>query len=354
MTEDALTAPRCEPETTPRLAFLLYDNRSGSTLLSALLSEHAGVAVSHETDLVPAVLEVPARHGVLRVADLVGYLYADTRFAELDLNREAVEAVLQVHGETISREAALQALVRHYFKTHAPEAEAWIVKGPRLHYHLDALAATFPNATVLHLVRDGRAVFRSKRTTPSGHTLRTGESDVMDADLVRAAYNWQRKLDLVEGFGGLAVHTTRYEDLLVNTDTVLAGMLDVLDVSQVGRERNGTRAAFVERQIGRGYQALHTNVAGDLDPAKAARWQHDLTPAEIEAYEALAGGALDRYDYERFAQAQAGVWQQARLLGLRLRREGSRWVALGRAVRRGNAVRLLRGKAFEWKARRSA
>ncbi|NNF58890.1 MAG: sulfotransferase [Rhodothermaceae bacterium] len=337
-----------------KLAFLLYDNRSGSTLLSALLSERAGVAVSHETDLVPAVLEVPARRGVLGVSELVAYLYTETRFAELALDRETVAAALRRQGETLSREAALHALVRHYFETHAPEAEAWVVKGPRLHYHLDALATVFPEATMLHLVRDGRAVFRSKRTTPSGYALRTGEQDVMDADLVRAACNWQRKIDLVDAFDGLPVATTRYEDVLTDAEAALAGILETLGVSESGRERSGTRAAFVEHQIGHSYHDLHTNVAGDLNPAKAVQWQRDLRPAEIEAYEALAGGALDRYGYERLAEAESGVWQQARLLGLRLRREGRRWAALGRAMRRGDAVRLLRGKAFEWKARRSA
>ncbi len=335
-----------------KLAFLLYDNRSGSTLLSALLSERAGVAVSHETDLVPAVLEIPAGRGVLDVADLVEYLYAETRFAELDLHRKAVEAALRAQDDTVSREVALQTLVRHYFETHAPEAEVWIVKGPRLHYHLDVLATAFPEATVLHLVRDGRAVFRSKRTTPSGHALRTGERGVMDADLVRAAQNWQRKLDLVEAFGGLTVHTTRYEDVVHAKEASLRRILETLGVSGAGRIRSGSRADFVDGQIGGTYHTLHENVAGEMKPSQVSQWQEDLTPAEIEAYEGLAGGALDRYGYERLATSEFWVRRQVRLLGLRLRREGSRWAALGRAVRRGDAMRVLRGKAFEWKASR--
>ncbi|MEM1042738.1 MAG: sulfotransferase [Bacteroidota bacterium] len=339
----------------PALAFLLYDNRSGSTLLSALLSEHAGVAVSHETDLVAAVLEAPGPREVQGAA-LADYLYASTRFGELGLDRGAVAQALGAHGATLTRQAALRTLVRHYFEAQAPAAEAWVVKGPRLHYHLRALAAAFPEAALLHLVRDGRAVFRSKRATPSGHALRTGAREVMDDDLVRAAHNWQRKIALVDAFDGLAVHAVRYEDLLCAPEAELGRLLDAAGVSDAGRTRSATRAEFVQAQVGGTYHGIHASVAGDLDPAKAARWRTDLAPDEIALYEALAGDALARYGYERTATVP-GSWagrvrQRVRLLGLRVRRERSRWAAAAKAVRRGEAGRVLRGKAFEWKARR--
>ncbi len=339
------------------LAFLLYDNRSGSTLLSALLSEFEGVAVSHETDLVAAVLESPGRRGLVETRGLVAHLYGTTRFPELGLDRDRVTAALLANGAAQSRQAALRTLVGHYFETHGAGAEAWVLKGPRLHYHLDALAGAFPDATVLHLVRDGRAVFRSKRTTPSGHALRTGEAEVMDDDILRAAHNWQRKLALTESFTGLPVHTVRYEDLLAEPDAQLSRVLGALGVAEAGRVRSGSRAAFVDAQIGGTYHRLHQNVSGALDAAKASRWQRELSPSEVEAYEALAGDALARYGYARTAldgTPRNVMLHRLSLYRLRLKREVGRLVAVRKAMQRGDAVRLLRSKVFEWRARRAS
>ena len=127
-----------------RIGFIVYDNRSGSTLLSALLDRYPSISVSPETDRIAEILEDSATN-------------KRARREHQETVPEAVrERLDQVIGELCGSAAGI---------THQ------LIKGPRLQFHLAELSAAFPDCLFVQIVRDGRAVFASKKRTRSPQGL---------------------------------------------------------------------------------------------------------------------------------------------------------------------------------------
>ena len=86
------------------IVFLIYDSRSGSTLVSALLNQYRGVSVSHETGFIPIVLE----HDV-EIADaetlkeLLTKIQNEVQYRELNLNQSEIDKKLLSESFPLSK-----------------------------------------------------------------------------------------------------------------------------------------------------------------------------------------------------------------------------------------------------------
>ncbi len=286
----------------PTLAFLLYDNRSGSTLLSALMNRYRGVAVAQESDFVYQILEYPHPLGTpAAAAELAAYLLTRTRLPELGLDADGLRRRMAGAG---SRAALIEAVASVYFGQRDPAASCWVIKDPRLYFHLGTLHRLFPAARFVQVVRDGRAVFASKRRSRS---VFSGEA--MDDNLVNAARRWRTKLALAERFGP-GVTTVRYEDVVLGTEQALARVLDALGVPPSERVQTKEQAAYAG-EIGGDYRGLHTNVAADVKEEVVSAWRRSLPREDVYLYERLNGAALRGHGY---ALAEADASHGARFL----------------------------------------
>jgi hypothetical protein len=93
-----------------------------------------------------------------------------------------------------------------------------VAKPIPLRGHLDLLGAAHPDARIVHIVRDGRAVAASLRHK----FMRSGESSTEGAH--RAAARWSETLDEVERLG-LSTLTLRYEDFCADVHGTLTRAL---------------------------------------------------------------------------------------------------------------------------------
>ncbi|HEX2081305.1 MAG TPA: sulfotransferase, partial [Longimicrobium sp.] len=216
------------PAAEPRYAFVLYDSRSGSTLFAALLNRYRGVSVSLESAFVSRVVEYG---GPLRSAAdleaLADYLFAEVQFAELGLARPEVVAALRGAGPPYGKRELARALLELYFGRRDPEALVRVVKNPPFFY-VGLLEEWLPGVRFVHVVRDGRAVYNSKRSS------RSISGAVMQPNLVKAARDWRRAVRIAERHPA-SVLTVRYEDLVRDPDAVMARVLDHLGVPPEGR-----------------------------------------------------------------------------------------------------------------------
>jgi hypothetical protein len=168
-------------------------------------------------------------------------------------------------------------LVHAVFQTVAAHLGKEIVGGkcPSLGWNLDAVYAMFPNAKVVHVVRDGRDCALSHYRMAWGFR-----------NAYVAARHWldymQRTRATGERVGPGQYMEFRYEDLLRDPGRVLARLEQFI----LGREDASIRTCALAK-IG------DNGLSGNFN-----KWKSEMSPREQGIFESEAGSMLERLGYE--------------------------------------------------------
>lgn len=153
---------------THRPIFIVGCPRSGATLLRLMLHAHPRIAIPPETRLLLDAYEHrgaygdlrrPANHRALAEWIVAG---AGTRFAALGLDPRAVAEEIVAGPPTLG--SALEITLRAYARRLGKPR--WGDKRPGYVQHIDTVLRLFPNAQIVHLVRDGRSCVAALKRTP--------------------------------------------------------------------------------------------------------------------------------------------------------------------------------------------
>ena len=167
---------------------------------------------------------------------------------------------------------------------------------PELAFVLPAVAGAFPEATLIHAVRDGRDVVCSLLERGWLGTRRAGGTDdaylpygaearfwvepgrhaefATASEARRAAWAWRRYVSAVRE-SGVAVHEVRYEQMATGAGETAAGLACVLDVPA--------------EPLARALDEAHA--------ASVGRYKRDLAADQLADVEAEAGELLRELGY---------------------------------------------------------
>lgn len=255
-------------------------SRSGTTLLKEMLDRHSRLAIPTESYFIPQLWH---RHG--ERPDPEAFL-AD--LARLERVREwGVRPQSLRLPERPTFADCVQAVYRAYAE--ARGKERFGDKTPSYMAHLDLLERAFPGAQYVHLIRDGRDAalsFLAMRRRPRFNWARP-------RGFLSFACQWRREVEGARRFAPPGRYLEiRYEDLVADPE---------------GRLREV--CAFLGLDFEPGMLEYHRDVARDqlLDHPKLAeppgagrsRWREQLSAAEAERFEAVAGDLLAELGYER-------------------------------------------------------
>jgi hypothetical protein len=263
--------------------FVVGCQRSGSTMLGAMLGGSPEVVTIPEAQFVADLLPAEGPAAVLDLAGVIDRIEGHYRFRiwQYDL------AGRRPSGRG-SFADAVRWLVRDYAVHHGrPDARLWVDHQPGHVRYLARLAAVFPKLKAIHLVRDGRAVAASLMPLDWGPNT-----------INRAAYFWQQRLAL--GFaaerwlGPARSAFTRYEDVVGKPETELRRLADFIGVAY-GPELVAGEGLEVPA-FTRGQHAL---VGRAPDRRRIDGWRTQLSRREVEIFESISGDLLDYLGYER-------------------------------------------------------
>jgi hypothetical protein len=200
------------------IVFIVGSPRSGTTWLSRLMGAHDDVAATQETELLNRYVQ-PLYDG------WDGQLPADEdrwsrqRHRGLPSVLTAEEFEEQITGFVTS--------VYRKLLTLKPSAHVVVDKNPAYSLHVDVVRRLFPDAAVLHIVRDGRDVAASMLAASRGWGR-----DWAPADVRLAARTWRTNVEAASAAAGSGRYLQiRYEDLLADGPAALAGCLAFAGVS---------------------------------------------------------------------------------------------------------------------------
>ncbi len=286
-----------QPSTSPadpghdRPVFVIGCPRSGTTLLSLMLSSHSRVAVPPETRFLLPVFRRRRSFGDLAVTANRRRLARavvrrrGTKFAHLGLDPEHVKRAVLDGPPTVG--AALATPYRLYAAERGKSR--WGDKRPGYFRNVAVIRALFPDAQVVHLVRDPRDCVGSlKRMRWWRHgTVGAVATWVQAVDSARAA---RRRLPAG------SFHELRYEDLVADPRAELRRLCDFL--GEEFEEAMLAPQAEAGRLPARQRGGWHSETRREVGRQRVGTYAEVLTDEEVALVERVAGRRMRRFGYD--------------------------------------------------------
>lgn len=255
-----------------------------------MLHAHPRLAMPPETRFLIPVYRGRAEFGDLRVEDNRRRLAhritepMDSMFADLALDRTTVMDRIVESPPTVGSAAGT---VWREFARDRGKAR-WGEKRPAYWRDLDVVLRLFPDAQIVHLMRDGRACVASLKQV---NWWREGVLGAMATWVLaeRQLRKAGRRLPPD------SYYRLRYEDLLADPEHELTRLCEFLgeDFDDAMLDRGDAARDIVKTR-----QRWHDRVKGELDPARIEAWRTVLEPEELGLFETVAGRGLRRNGYE--------------------------------------------------------
>jgi len=258
---------RADSPLSGRMIFNVGSRRSGTYWLQRIVTAHPQVApVPSETHLFAGGI-APLFDGFqhsLRSSAKVGEVYVE-REAALDAARDLCDVVLAGAVE--------------------PGAPRIAERTPLHVFHLELIAAIYPDARFVHIIRDGRDVARSVAAQRWG-----------PEEITKAAAEWRDAILAARGAGlsDEVYREVRYEDLLTDPAPVVAELYEwlALEVSD-----EVVAGAIDEAGIGANLGVAPSGIG-------VAKWRDAYTQADLAAFDRAAGDVLRELGYPAAGDAR--------------------------------------------------
>lgn len=273
--------------------FIVGAPRSGSTLLRLMLDGHPRLAIPGEAAFLPAALKAGLDKGALLERIIADRWFRDWGLAESDVRIAARRAWPD----------DAPALVRAVFEAYAAARgkARWGDKTPNHARHVTRIAAAFPDAQFIHLVRDGRDVAAS--IASKGWRSPVG-----------GAFWWRRNVSAAVA-GGRTLGAARYlelrlEDLVADSEASLRRLCAFLGEEYVPELLD--HASRVDSRLTLWERHVHDAERLRMPPTPGLRdWRTDLTRRDASLVEAVCRPWLARFGYRvppRRPIAAARAW----------------------------------------------
>lgn len=234
--------------------FITGTQRSGTTLLCRILTTHPAIFIRNE---IPGV----------------------TRIFGMGQSREQIMADFDR-----AMEESLGANLQNYLKQ--KNKHRWGLKDPDLTHCLSHLDSVFPEAKIIFIIRDGRAVANSYIKNMWGLGVNT----------YYGALRWQREVNAQIEFSRQhkdKCHVIKFEDLIVNHAEELKKICEFIDEPYAEELTN-----YYEHSTEITKRKQSKNVFKKPDIKLTEKWKQELSQFQINVFETVAGNTLIEHGYE--------------------------------------------------------
>jgi hypothetical protein len=331
----AIAGPPAGSEARPQgqrgPVFIVGMPRSGTKLLRGLLNQSPGVHVLDiETDFFPFLVRWVRDHGPVQTGEQFARLHAAMRAAPYFAHRKANPPFLPEEWrqwcERHDAGGLFEGFVRYETHTSREQNHLWGDKSPAYIRHIELLLEHFPDARIVHIIRDVRDYCVSIRKAWS-------------KDVRRAAYLWGRDVGTAHRLcqaDSRRCLQLRYEDLLRMPEQQMQRLCEFLSIDFV-EAMTRLNQPVENRGDAIGSTEIIQNNFG--------KFMERLSPREIRDIESLAFDTMRmlglRPMYAR-RQRTMGVAEQK----LRRIKDGMRLLARAKNFRIASALRfhLMQGR----------
>lgn len=259
-------------------------DRSGTTMLGALLGSHPECLCIPESQFkIPAYRIWQEQQESVDQVNLLKWISQQYSFKIWNVNIDA----LSISEKFSTFQNTMDWVVSQYGQSLGRDHfHSWVDHTPNNIQYGKMLLDMFPNAKIIHIVRDGRAV----------------ASSILDLDwgpnqIDKAANYWLKRL----AFGFALelfckkdqVYRVRYEDVLLDTENTIKKICGFLGLQFYScmLNNNGFQVPLFTA-------CQHALVGKPLDLTRVNSWKSSLLKRQIEIFEHIAGEMLLYLDYD--------------------------------------------------------
>jgi hypothetical protein len=303
-----------------RPIFIVGAARSGTTLLQRMLRSHPNISSpTGESQFVVPLDRDRASFGDLTRLDNVRRVvevmyrtnpeYLETDFHGLEFDLDLIAKALHQEGR-----ASIEGLIAALFELNArgENKTRWADKTPYYILHLERIKTMFPDAQIIHVIRDGRDVALS---------MLGRRFDLDIHNVFAAAERWKHYVDAGQAFGRHAgpdeYIQLRYEDVLSAPRETMGKLCDFL-----GEPYSEKIVEFDKSSDPKSRTPL---LAKPLQKNNWEKWREQMSGRQIRVFEGVAGETLNRNGYRLVDKGRA-LGPAERTL-YRIHSRGMRWLA---------------------------
>lgn len=307
--------------------FISGVQRSGTTLLSFLLSNHSEVLLGSRAMTYRILTLVKSYR-----ENLSEQIQADrNQLLRKLIQQDKTELLAEwLDHENLATYESLRALVEGSIQQQLQKANksVWGDKAPNLQHYLEHLFYLLPHTKVIHIIRDGRAVASSMQNRTE-KSLRLSAQEWVNGNV--------EALAAIQILGKEQFLIIRYEDLVTNTADVLQKVcqfiglnfeVKMLDLSQ--HDLTNSDNAYVNQRI---------------DASKLNQYQQVLNSAQIDQIERIQAPLLQQLNYDLIGTYAPKELRQLTVLQQVWLRQRHNFAALFRS----KATRLVNWESVEVK-----
>lgn len=276
-----------------RPVFIIGYERSGTTLLMAMLGCHPRIGIPEVGWLYPRIYPWRHTYGNLSINSNLRTMAAEMLFGlnkplwGMNVNPGAIVDEILDMAQEKSFAGIYEAMHQRYLMETGTKMR-WGQKTPNNLYFVPQILDCFPNAQFLFIVRDGRDAAVTSLSSAFGA-----------GNIWGAAYTWHKANRFVNKFRETYDSTTwcdvRYEDLCLEPEKTLKRVCDF-----IGEEFYPSMLDFHKTSIGiaRGRQRDHAPLGEPVSGKYIGIYKKHLSVYEQEVYAAIAGKTQNAYGYE--------------------------------------------------------
>lgn len=275
--------------------FLVGCDRSGTTLLSLLLSQSPDLYMTLESGFIPELYKERKVYNDFRSAKERWYFLRDLQttqatsktiaFDIFEMSDDQAENIIDKAAPT-GYAGAIDAL---FSKTAQLNGKSgWGNKTPKYVLHISLLHALFPKARIIHIVRDPRDVAAS--------ILKLGWTSTIK----EAALYWNKRVSAgIQGraLGNDIYYELKYESLLENPAEETKSIFKWLNIRYQDDFLNSYKKEK-ERHSIKKHKELFSLIDKPIDKSRAYAWKKTMSKADIAEIEGVNNHLIHELNYE--------------------------------------------------------
>ncbi|NNN04541.1 MAG: sulfotransferase [Elusimicrobia bacterium] len=270
--------------------FIIGTERSGSNLLRLILNEHPSLAIPHPPHLLKDLMPLAPCYGDLgadesfrRLVDDAVTL-VDLHFSPWDVRVDREEVFARAPGRSVYGVKA--AIYDQYRRSKG--RRRWGCKSTFVIHYVDQVLAIHPDARFIHLVRDGRDVAVSAKTSVFNH---------FHPHYVARLWAEQQKtaIALSRSLSAEQMICVRYEDLLDDPARETRRVCGFLGEDYSDSLLDYFKGAEAKRLAAQ--SRSWENVSKSVLKGNRSKYKRELSAREIHAFELQAFEPLAHYGY---------------------------------------------------------
>ena len=276
-----------------RPIFIVGCERSGTTMLRLILCSHKNIALPPQTKYIKKLYKRRILFGDLSKEKnrkkLQEWFYNNhnkrTKLIDLEIDRDIIQDELRSAGNTLG--AYLSVILKLYSEKNGKVR--WGDKHPYYIKYLSQLYQLFPDAQVIHIIRDGRDAVASLKKMPWWKN-----------NSVYAMLNWQEAIQngkkALQKYYPNQFMEIRYEDIIDNPQESIHQVCDFLreDFSDDLLKFH----KIADKSIPSYKMDWHSGAKKEINAMSIGRWSKDLEDWEVSLISKKMKKELSQYKYD--------------------------------------------------------